>query len=116
MGIPFVLDEEISNGLNGMQIHPFGMCKTPSGLVLVACRVSHCIYSFDHTSGKTERVGGSICESGTADGDPLTEARLNGPRHLLYTDWDGCLLIGQEYERIRRLPLPARLLHATDRK
>src|SRR5688500_316896 len=89
-----------------MTFNPCGIDQTPSGLLIVSCYDSNCIYSVDPSNGAVVRLAGS--ESGecdSTDGDPLTEARFNILGSVAVVDSECCIAAVDKHS-IRKVPLP----------
>lgn len=94
-----------------------GIEQTPSGLLVISCKMSNCIYSIDPSNGAIVRLAGSESgEFGNTNGDPLTEALLSNPRGITVVESECCLAVVDNMNiRIRKVPLPSHLFlpHAT---
>lgn len=85
---------------------PFGIDQTPSGLLIVTCQTSRCVYSVDPLNGVVLRLAGSV--SGvreSSDGDPFTEAKFELLFGVTVIESEKCIAICDK-NLVRKMPLP----------
>ncbi len=93
---------------------PWGIhvCRnTNRGLLIVSCRMTHCLYSVDPHSAKVQRIAGKPNEVGMADGPAKSHARFTDLRALVVSDSERCAYV-VDWESIRKVYLPAFLFVA----
>lgn len=97
----------LTRGL-GCEIDPTGIAMTPSGLLLVACNATNCIYSINPITGDSHLVAGRLTARGTGRGfdADITACEFCDPNGICVVESERCLAVADSAShKIRRVPL-----------
>ncbi len=90
--------------LSQQLLQPEGIAATPSGVLIVACRLTHSVYAIDPFTGHCERIAGTGKDGELKDG-PALKAVLSYPCGVVVVDGECTALVcSQAIRRIELLP------------